>query len=86
MTTGEALTTLRVRAGLCKTQVARHVGVSVHRITRLERDLERWDAHLGQRMLTVLLAMTDPAAASLLSATVRAAEGGDIYGVPVILQ
>lgn len=86
MTTGEAVTTLRARAGLTATEVARMVGTSVHVIKAVERDLVTWNAELGSRLLTALAGASDLAVLTLVHANDRVAAGGVVQGIPVNLQ
>lgn len=86
MTTGSALATLRARAGLTCTQVARMVGTSVFVVKALEQDRVRWDAELGSRLLTVLARGEDLAILTLLSAQDAVRAGGTVQGIPVVLQ
>jgi DNA-binding XRE family transcriptional regulator len=86
VTTGHALATLRCRANLTATEVARLVGASVHVIKAVERDLVPWDHELGSRLLTALARESDLAILTLVHANDRVAGGGVVQGVPVVLQ
>ena len=83
MTTGFALTTLRFRAGLTGSEVARAAGTTVRVVKLLEQDRRPWDAALGTRLLTALASESDLAILNLLAAQQTVDAGGRVVGVPV---